>query len=135
MVTFVQISCSNTKKVNRMSSIGYDYLFLDSKMNDKKKVCVCGNERNIERKKKERDELFFFCLLSKCSIRLLSYRIVTERKLKKWKEKRHRVFNDSSTFFLTIGCLCVFVFVTLRLFSLCVRARIWRLQIHECERE
>jgi hypothetical protein len=81
-------------------------------------MCVEGKDRE----KKRTRRTFFFCLLPKCSIRLLSlYILVTERKLKKSGKKRRVVFNDKTTLFFY--CVCVFVFFTLSLFfSVCVRA-------------
>jgi hypothetical protein len=90
-------------------------------MNDRKKY-VCRRKRDREKKNETN---FFFCLLAKYSIRLLSYIyiyiVVTERKLKKSGKKRRVVFNDNTTIFLY--CVCVFVFSILSLFfSVCVRA-------------
>ncbi len=87
-----------------------------------KSMCVEGKET---KEKKERDELFF-CLLPKCSIRLLSYIYIYSshraQVKKKSGKKRRVVFNDNTTLFFY--CVCVFVFFTLSFFILYVCAHL-----------
>lgn len=87
----------------------------------KKSMCVEGKET---RKKKERDELFF-CLLPKCSIRLLSYIYSSHRAQVKKKsgKKRRVVFNDNITLFFLL-CICVRLLHSQSFFSVCVCAHL-----------
>ncbi len=75
-----------------------------------------------ERKRKRIRRTFFFCLLSKCSIRLY----FTERKSKKKVERREESCSTVVTpFFLSLLCVCssssplVFFSVYMRAFGVC----------------
>jgi hypothetical protein len=105
----------------RVSSAASCYLFPLFWNECQKKVCVCACERKSDREKRERDELFLFCLLPKCSIRLL----FTSRhrvEVKKMERTRRVVFNDKSTTLLHCMCACVRLLHSQSFFSVCVRA-------------
>ncbi len=95
-------------------------------MTEKKSMYAETIEKKRER---ERDELFFFCLLSKCSIRLFFHRAQVKKKVEK---KRRVVFNSSNTI-LSFSVICVCVCSSsspFSLFFLYIYARIWRLQTY-----
>ena len=126
--------------VHRLSSLGYYYLFfssLDSEMNDKKKekknesMCPETRERGKRGREKENARrTFFFCLLSKCSIRLFfSPSVRVKKKVERGEELCSIVVTPFflSAFYIYVR---VFVFFTLSLFFFCIYTRIWRLQTY-----
>jgi hypothetical protein len=98
-------------------------------MNDRKKVCM----QKRQRKRKRTRRTFFFCLLSKCSIRLFFSPSASQKKSGK---NRRVVFNSSNTILsLSVVCVCVFVFLTPSLFFLYIYAHLASANIHQCEKD
>lgn len=101
--------------------------FLYSGMNVRKKnpgKNVCERRRDRRKSERERDELFLFCLLPKCSIRLLftSRHRVEVKKME--RTEKSRVQRREHYVASLYACVCVFVFFILSLFfCVCVRAR------------
>lgn len=108
--SFASVYCSHNGKAGRASSVSFGYLFLYTEMNDNR-MNVCRKRKDIDGGKK-RTRRTFFCLLPKCSIRLLShiyiYMFLHDRQraqVKKWKEKTSRIRRRHYSFSLL--CVCV----------------------------
>ena len=94
-------------------------------------MCPETRERGKRGREKENARrTFFFCLLSKCSIRLFfSPSVRVKKKVERGEELCSIVVTPFflSAFYIYVR---VFVFFTLSLFFFCIYTRIWRLQTY-----
>lgn len=80
-----------------------------------------------QRKRKRTRRTFFFCLLSKCSIRLFFSPSASQKKVERTEESCSTVVTP---FFLSLLYVCVCSSSSPLVFFFCIYTRIWRLQTY-----